>query len=102
MMGIQVPTEDIVINCNDNCILVLNDVKENIEQACMRCGKCVENCPAKLSPVLIKDSLNNTNKLKKLQPNRCVECGLCSYICPAKINIREKVRLAKEKLRKEN
>jgi electron transport complex protein RnfC len=67
----------------------------------MRCGKCVENCPAKLSPVLIGDSLNNIEKLKKLEPMRCVECGLCSYICPAKINVREKIRLAKEKLRKE-
>ena len=101
MMGIEVPTEDIIINCNDNCILVLNNVKKDIEQACMRCGKCVENCPAKLAPVLIGETLNNPQKLKKLEPNRCIECGLCSYICPAKINVREKVRLAKEKLRKE-
>ena len=101
MMGIEVPNDDVIINCNDNCILVLNNVKQDIEQTCMRCGKCVENCPAKLSPVLIGETLNNTEKLKKLQPNRCVECGLCSYICPAKINVREKVRLAKETLRKE-
>ena len=101
MMGIEVPNDDIIINCNDNCILVLNNIKESIEQTCMRCGKCVENCPAKLSPVLIGEVLNNIDKLKKLEPNRCVECGLCSYICPAKINVREKIRLAKEKLRKE-
>lgn len=101
MMGIEVPTDDIIINCNDNCILVLDNVKQDIEQTCIRCGKCVENCPAKLSPVLIKDALNNSQKLKRLEPNRCIECGLCSYICPAKINVREKVRKAKEKLRKE-
>ena len=101
MMGLEVPTDDVVINCNDNCILVLNSFKQEQENACMRCGKCVENCPAKLSPVLIADALKNTQKLKKLEPNRCIECGLCSYICPAKINVREKVRQAKEKLRKE-
>lgn len=101
MMGIEVPNDDVIINCNDNCILVLNNVKQDIEQTCMRCGKCVENCPAKLSPVLIGEALNNPEKLKRLEPNRCVECGLCSYICPAKINVREKVRLAKETLRKE-
>ncbi len=101
MMGIGIPTDDIVINCNDNCILVLNDIRKDIEQTCMRCGKCVENCPAKLAPILIGEALNNIEKLKKLEPNRCMECGLCSYICPAKINVREKVRLAKEKLRKE-
>ena len=101
MMGIEIPTDDVIINCNDNCILVLNNIKQDIGQICIRCGKCVENCPAKLSPVLIGEALNNPQKLKKLEPNRCIECGLCSYICPAKINVREKVRLAKEKLRKE-
>lgn len=102
MMGTSIPTDDIIININDNCILVLDEIKENIENTCMRCGKCVDNCPAKLSPILINEALNNKDKLKKLEPTRCIECGLCSYICPAKINLREKVKLAKEKLRKEN
>ena len=101
MMGKGIPTDDIIINCNDNCILVLDNYSENLETTCLRCGKCVEKCPAKLSPVLIGESLNNIDRLKKLQPMRCIECGLCSYICPAKINVREKVRKAKEKLRKE-
>lgn len=102
MMGVGIPTEDIIINCNDNCILVLNNIKQEIETTCLRCGKCVEICPAKLSPVLIGESLEKIDKLKKLEPTRCVECGLCSYICPAKINVREKVRQAKQILRKEN
>ena len=102
MMGTSVPTEDIIINCNDNCILVLDDIKQDIETACLRCGKCVEKCPAKLSPVLIMENLEKLDKLKKLQPQKCVECGLCSYICPAKINVREKIKKAKEILRKEN
>jgi electron transport complex protein RnfC len=101
MMGNGIPTEDIILNCNDNCILVLEGLEEE-QTNCMRCGKCVENCPAKLSPVLIAESLDKKERLKKLQPNRCIECGLCSYICPAKINIREKVREAKQILRKEN
>lgn len=102
MMGNRIPTEDIILNCNDNCILVLEGLEETIETSCLRCGKCVENCPAKLSPVLIAENLEKKEKLKKLQPNRCIECGLCSYICPAKINVREKVRQAKQILRKEN
>jgi len=101
MMGNGIPTDDIIINTNDNCILVLDNIKEKIESTCMRCGKCVENCPAKLSPILINENLKKIEKLKKLEPNRCVECGLCSYICPAKINLREKVREAKQKLREE-
>ncbi len=102
MMGCGIPTDDIIINLNDNCILALNNYKQEKETACMRCGKCVEKCPAKLSPVLITENLKKTDKLKKLQPQKCMECGLCSYICPAKINLREKVKEAKQKLREEN
>ena len=101
MMGSCIPTDDIIINCNDNCILVLDNIKKEQVTTCLRCGKCVESCPAKLSPVLIAENLTKIEKLKKLEPNRCVECGLCSYICPAKINVREKIREAKQILRKE-
>ena len=62
---------------------------------CLRCGKCVNVCPAGLCPVLIKDNFRNKEKLSYLEPRKCIECGLCSYICPAKINVREKVKLAK-------
>ena len=75
--------------------------KKEIARAkqCIRCGKCVQVCPAKLSPVLIKDHIEQVESLKTLEVNRCVECGLCSYICPSKIFVREYVKLAKEKLR---
>ena len=58
-------------------------------------------CPAKLTPVLIKDNLNSSDKLKDYQVNRCIECGLCSFVCPSKINVRDYVRRAKEIIRKE-
>ena len=102
MRGIQIPTEDIILNMNDTCILVLENIKEEIEEECIKCGKCVSNCPAKLSPILIKENIKRPDKLKKLEPNRCIECGLCSYICPAKINLRKKIKEAQQKLREEN
>lgn len=101
MMGKNIPTDDIIINANDTCIMVLDKIDFEESTKCTRCGKCVENCPAKLSPILISENLNNKETLKKLEPTRCVECGICSYICPAKINVREFVKNAKEKLRSE-
>lgn len=100
MMGKSVPSDEIVISPDLNCVLVL---KSQDEQAltCLRCGKCVEKCPSKLSPVLIKDNLNNKQQLKQLCPNKCIECGLCSYVCPSKINIREFVKKAKEEIKEE-
>lgn len=101
MMGKEIPTDDIIININDNCILSLENKPEKQESNCIRCGKCVEYCPAKLAPILISENLNKPEKIKKLEPCKCIECGLCSYICPAKINLREKVLEAKQKTREE-
>ena len=94
MMGNHV-LNDIYINPSINNILVINNYKEDMPTECLRCGKCVNVCPAGLCPVLIKDNFKNKEKLSYLEPSKCIECGLCSYICPAKINVREKVKLAK-------
>lgn len=101
MMGKKIDVKEMVINIYDNCVLLVDEPKEQ-ETQCLRCGKCVLNCPAKLSPILIKEAKKDKNKLKKLEVNRCIECGLCSYICPAKIDIRNVVKEAKQEVRKEN
>ena len=101
MMG-NIVYHDLVISANQNCILFLN--KEVVDcSMCIRCGKCTEVCPVKLSPVTIMKQLrskkSNVNKLNKLQPLKCIECGLCSYICPAKLNLREEVKKAKSSVK---
>ena len=96
MMGDAILDEELVITPNLNCVLVLKKGLEDIETTCLRCGKCVEVCPAKISPVMIRDHLKDPGYLSRLQPLKCVECGLCSYICPAKIRVRESVREAKK------
>lgn len=101
MMGIKVE-DDLVISANQNSILALKE-KDNYQLNCLKCGKCVEVCPTKLSPVLIMKNINskqpNINRLKEMRPQKCIECGLCSYICPAKILVREEVKKAKQTLR---
>ncbi|MDD3392005.1 MAG: RnfABCDGE type electron transport complex subunit C [Bacilli bacterium] len=99
MMGMTV-SEELIISNNLNCLLALKDTETKPPLECLRCGKCIEVCPAKLSPVLIKDSLQKYNTLQSLEPNRCIECGLCSYICPAKINVRKCVIQGKKNLMK--
>ncbi len=94
MMGVNVP--DLVVSPNLNCVIILDNYKETLSKTCLRCGKCVSACPTKLSPVLIKENLDDKEKIKELKANKCIECGLCSYICPAKINLREYVRKAKQ------
>lgn len=84
-----------IIAPNSNCILFL-DKKCYETETCLNCGKCVNVCPAKLSPVLIMKNRNNEQALKPLQPAKCIECGLCTYICPSKILVREFVKDAKD------
>lgn len=96
MMG-KLVDEEVVISSSVNSILVLKK-EESTPLVCLRCGKCSNACPAKLSPVMIKDNIDNIDTLKELEPLRCVECGLCSYVCPAKINVRDYVIDAKKKV----
>lgn len=100
MMGDSMPTEDLVVSPNLNCVLVLKYKKELVPTTCLRCSRCINVCPAKICPVLIKDNIKNTDRLKRLNVDKCVECGLCSYVCPAKIDLRSFVREAKTKVRK--
>ncbi len=101
MMGISLPNDDLVVSPNLNCVLALYDKKEELVTQCLRCGKCVEVCPAKLVPVMVKDNINKPERLKELRPDRCISCGLCTYVCPARINVREYIKAAKERLRGE-
>lgn len=96
MMGTTIASDDLVVSNNLNCLLVMDDYQIDPRINCMRCGKCVSVCPAKLSPILIKNSINNPERLKDYHPEKCIECGLCSYICPSKIEVREFVKKAKE------
>lgn len=97
MMGVSLPSDDLAVTPNLTCILVVDgDMAKEIEETCINCGKCVEHCPARLTPVLIMKNIDNKKALNSLQPERCIGCGLCSYICPSKIKVRDYVLKAKE------
>lgn len=98
MMGESSPSEDMALTGVTNCILVLPFRKDPVKTTCLRCGKCVQVCPVKISPILVKGNLEDVETLRKLHVDRCIGCGLCSYICPAKIPVRNYVRKAKEQL----
>jgi len=100
MKGKSVPTDDVIITKDVNCLLVIDDHFEK-NLPCIKCGKCIEVCPSKILPIMIMNNIDNINNLKKLKSNKCIECGLCSYICPSKIEVREFVRIAKEKVNDE-
>lgn len=72
------------------------------EQACIRCGKCVEACPMGLKPFLIAKYTrdNMLDDVKDLSVMDCIECGCCAYTCPARIPLLDYCKLAKYELKR--
>ena len=99
MMGKTVVNNMWVVDRATNAITILPHVQDDAI-ACLRCGKCSDNCPAGLQPVRIAQAVkaNNTNEMEKRGALSCIECGLCSYNCPSHIDVTENVRKAKRVL----
>ncbi len=69
-------------------------------RSCIRCGRCVDICPARIMPNYISqyievDQIDRADDFSVLD---CVECGLCSYVCPATRPFIQLIRHAKAKI----
>ena len=104
MMGTAIADDSACIKKNTNAVLAFDDRETELmkETACIRCGRCADSCPMKLTPPLIEQQLKlkNTEELKKLGVMDCMECGCCAYSCPAGKHVGQMMRLAKSELRK--
>ena len=99
MMGKTVVNDLWVVDRATNAITVLPN-KPDDAIACLRCGKCSDNCPAGLQPVRIAQAVkaNNLEEMIKRGAQSCIECGLCTYNCPSHIDVTENVRKAKRSI----
>ncbi len=106
MMGISVPNDSVPILKNTNAILAFNekDSKAPKETACINCGRCIDNCPMNLMPVLIADAFakKDAEALLKQKINICMECGCCSFVCPAKRPLVQTNKLSKAFLKSQS
>ena len=86
-----------------NSILVLDEAPTWEHRACIRCGKCVANCPYGLNPsqLSILCEAKRYSETESLDVMDCKECGCCTFGCPAKRPIVQMVRVAKAHLAKE-
>ena len=64
---------------------------------CIRCGRCVQACPARLMPTTIAAyaRLEMVNEAEDFNAMDCIECGCCAFICPARIPLVQAIRYAK-------
>ena len=71
------------------------------ETACIRCSRCVDNCPVRLLPTTIAHAIKARDVEKALDNHlmACIECGCCTYVCPAQIPLVQYIRAGKTKAR---
>ncbi|MDD6261075.1 MAG: electron transport complex subunit RsxC [Clostridiales bacterium] len=103
MMGAATWDFDAPVTKGTSAILVFSEefaaMKDDF--ACIRCGRCVKNCPMHLMPVYLAQyaMAGNYDETAKLHVMSCVECGTCSYNCPGNVPIVQYIRVAKGAVR---
>ncbi len=101
MMGMSQYTMAVPVVKGTSGILLLSpsDVSSGDEAACIRCGRCVKNCPMGLNPSMLgilgeRELVDEAKEEYNLLD--CLECGCCSYNCPSKRNIVHYIKYAKK------
>ena len=80
--------------------LTKDEVAENPETPCLKCGQCVGACPLNLMPTKLArySQLNRFEDAEGADITVCMECGTCAYTCPANIPLVQWIRLGKQKV----
>jgi len=89
MMGTAAGLLNVPILKGTSGITILNrrEVRLMRETACIRCSRCVDNCPIGLVPTRIAHAIKarDLDRAREYDLFACIECGCCAYVCPAKI-----------------
>ena len=103
MMGFAVPSLEIPVQKNTSGIVLMTmeETTAEAEGPCIRCGRCLRNCPCHLSPVVMNNSIDadDLDYAVKAGLMDCMECGSCAYLCPARIKLVQRFRVGKQRLR---
>jgi len=104
MMGIAQYTVDVPVVKGTSGILVQtkDEICDEPEECCIRCGNCASVCPMKILPNAITGFVKNDRfeDAKEYGLLDCMECGSCAYVCPARIPIVQYIKYGKTQLKK--
>ncbi|MDO5118963.1 MAG: electron transport complex subunit RsxC [Coriobacteriales bacterium] len=105
MMGTTQVELDVPI-IRQNCGLLAFGVNGPVvprQTACIKCSRCIDHCPIRLSPIEIHKAYlaRDVAALDRLMADLCVECGTCSYVCPSKQPLVQSTHLGRAMLRAE-
>ncbi|TDB57303.1 electron transport complex subunit RsxC [Photorhabdus khanii] len=103
LMGFTLPDLNVPVVKISNCILAPSHQEmdsNTAEEACIRCGLCVEACPANLLPQQLYWFSRGQEHEKARDHNLfdCIECGACAYVCPSNIPLVQYYRQEKAEI----
>ena len=106
MMGTAISTDEVPVTKTTNAVLAFNRKEAATVKttACIRCGRCVKNCPMGLVPLRIAEAAmcGEADELRQLNIAACMECGTCVYNCPAGRHLVQAIRMGKRKVREDD
>jgi electron transport complex protein RnfC len=99
MMGPTVPNLDVPVvkGVGGITVMIAEETARWREGPCIRCGRCIDNCPLYLSPTKIAHAVKHRDwdLANRYDMNACCECGCCAFICPAQIPLAQYIRAGK-------
>ena len=100
MMGFALSDLNVPMMKGSNGIIAI-DTDQTKEEACIKCGRCVDVCPMELSPLYFAKYADEQNwqGMKDKNVMDCVECRCCQYICSSKIPLVDKIKAGKNAIR---
>ena len=103
MMGFTVSSDTVPVIKTTNCILAATREEMPLppaEQACIRCSKCTDVCPADLLPQQLfwHSHSGDLDAAQDYHLFDCIECGCCAYVCPSHIPLVQYYRHTKAEI----
>lgn len=100
MMGLSLPDDGLPLTKASNCIVAATAEEiapDRPEMPCIRCGECVQACPARLLPneLLAAIRAGDAASLEELHLDACIECGCCDFVCPSQIQLTRRFTVAR-------
>jgi electron transport complex protein RnfC len=102
MMGLAQKRLDVPVIKGVSGVLALTSrIPVVREEACIRCGRCLDACPMFLNPSRLAQLVRyeRVDELPGFHIMDCFECASCSFSCPSNIPLVQMIRVGKAMVR---